>query len=259
MARVTGLHRDLKAGEYEFPARANLALILTYLADGETKKRFLTIPEGLTSHEIVKLIRDAPALDDDLSFIPAEGSVLPDTYGYEYGMERDVILDRMQHSFNVFLTDAWAGRTDDLPIKTKREAVILASIIEKETGVMGERAKVAGVFVNRLEKGMRLQSDPTVIYAITNGEKPLGRPLYRSDWAYDSPYNTYQNAGLPPTPICHPGRAAITAALNPLEHDYLYFVAAPDGGHAFATNLADHNRNVAAWRRYKNKSDLPDN
>jgi UPF0755 protein len=165
----------------------------------------------------------------------------------------------MQHSFNAFLTDAWAGRTDNLPIKTKKEAVILASIIEKETGVMGERAKVAGVFVNRLERGMRLQSDPTVIYAITNGEKPLGRPLYRSDWAYDSPYNTYQNAGLPPTPICHPGRAAITAALNPLEHDYLYFVAAPGGGHAFATNLADHNRNVAAWRRYKNKSDVPDN
>jgi UPF0755 protein len=254
MARVTGLHRDLQAGEYEFPARANLALILTYLADGQTKKRFLTIPEGLTSHEIVKLITDAPALDGPIPDPPAEGTALPDTYSYEYGMERNKMLNRMQTAFNRFLDRAWANRADNLPINDKREAVILASIIEKETGVMGERAKVAGVFINRLNKGMRLQSDPTVIYALTKGEKPLGRPLYRSDWTDDSPYNTYQHDGLPPGPICHPGRATITTALNPADHDYLYFVAAPGGGHVFATNLADHNKNVAAWRRHKKQA-----
>jgi UPF0755 protein len=183
-----------------------------------------------------------------VTLAPAEGSLLPETYSYSRGEARDEIITRMQAAHRAALDELWAGRAKDLPFATPEEAVILASIVEKETGLADERPRVAAVFVNRLRRGMRLQSDPTVIYGVSGGE-PLGRGLRASELRGETPYNTYVIRGLPPTPIANPGKAALAAVLNPPQTDELYFVADGTGGHAFAKTLAEHSRNVARWRQ----------
>lgn len=251
-ALVTGKNRRLRAGEYAFPAGISLREVLELLESGRTVIRRFTIAEGLTSAEALALLQAAEGLDGDLPpEVPPEGSLLPETYHYSWGDDRGQLLERMQRSMAATLEELWEERADNLPFETPEEALTLASVVEKETGVDAERPLVASVFINRLNRGMRLQSDPTVVYAITKGKEPLGRALTRADWQVDDPYNTYQNDGLPPGPIANPGRAALAAVLDPLESDYLYFVADGSGGHAFAKSLDEHNRNVARWRRIR--------
>jgi len=211
-------------------------------------ERKLTVPEGLTVMEILALVRAADGLQGTITLHPDEGTLLPQTYFYSYGDSRDAVVQRMRKAMDETLDELWPGRQDDLPIGSKRQALILASIVEKETGIPDERPRVAAVFVNRLRLGMRLESDPTVSYGMTLGRKPLGRDLTRADLQAPTPYNTYTNAGLPPGPIANPGRATIEAALNPAKTKDLYFVADGSGGHAFAATLDQHNRNVANWR-----------
>lgn len=249
--------RNLKAGEYEFPAHASMAEIVTMMREGDVFDRKITIAEGLTSYQIVKLLNAREDLAGEVETIPPEGSLLPDTYHFVSGETRLEKITQMQQAMKKAIDELWETRAEDLPIKTKTEAIILASIVEKETGVAAERERVAGVFVNRLRKGMPLQTDPTVIYALTNGKiqdagkGPLGRRLLRKDLEVDSPYNTYKNAGLPPGPIANPGFAAIKATLNPEQHDYIYFVADGTGGHVFSKTLAEHNKNAAKWRQIR--------
>jgi UPF0755 protein len=250
-ARLTDSAGRLKAGEFAFPAHASTERALDILVSGKTVARKLTVPEGLTSREILQLVRAAEGLEGEIEAVPAQGTLLPETYHYRYGDARSDLIARMRAAQDALLDELWPERAEDLPYDDKRAAVILASIVEGETAVAGERALVAGVFVNRLERGMRLQSDPTVRYALTEGERELGRPLTRQDWKLEHPYNTYRIDGLPPGPINHPGRKAIEAALDPAETDYLYFVADGTGGHAFAETLREHNRNVAEWRRVR--------
>jgi len=249
--RKAGAGAELKAGEYAIPAEASPEQIMEILREGRALARRVTVPEGLTSREILALVSQADHLEGALPEPPSEGSLLPETYHYQRGDAAAELVGRMQEAMQTALQDLWAERSEGLPITSPEEAVILASIVEKETGVGGERPLVASVFYNRLNRGMPLQSDPTVIFALTKGEKPLGRALTRQDWKVDDPYNTYQNAGLPPGPIANPGRASLEAVLNPAESEYLYFVADGTGGHAFAKTLAEHNRNVAKWRRVR--------
>jgi peptidoglycan lytic transglycosylase G len=240
---------DLKAGEYEFKKNASMADVLDILTQGRAILSKLTIPEGLTSLQIIDRVRGEPDLTGDISEIPPEGSLLPDTYRYSRGIERQELVDRMQAEMQRFLAASWEKRQRDLPIKSPEEAVIFASIVEKETGRKDERDRVAGVFINRLRKGMRLQSDPTVIYGIAGGQGPLGRALTRSDLNQKTTHNTYQIDGLPPTPICNPGRSAIEATLNPAETGDLFFVADGTGGHVFSSTLKSHNAAVSNWRK----------
>ncbi|MGF1629547.1 MAG: endolytic transglycosylase MltG [Kiloniellaceae bacterium] len=242
--------RALKAGEYAFAPGSSMKEAAELLASGRTVVHRLTVPEGLTSVEVVALLLAAEPLTGEIATVPADGALLPETYHFHRGDDRDAVLDRMRQSMSEALAAAWQQRAENLPLQSPEEALILASIVEKETGVDSERALVAGVFVNRLRKGMLLQSDPTVVYGITGGKAPLGRSLTRQDLADPTPYNTYQIGGLPPGPIANPGRAALEAAVNPATTEYLYFVAAGDGGHAFARTLAEHNQNVAKWRRH---------
>lgn len=248
-ARAKQAETSLKAGEYALPAGASMSEILTLLKDGATVARRVTIKEGLTAREIVALLQGIDGLSGDITEIPPEGSLAPETYFYERGEARSSILRRMTDAQRVQLDELWATRAADLPFSTKEEAMVLASIIERETAVASERAEVAGVFVNRLRRGMRLQSDPTVIYGATGGLGSLGRGIRRSELDAETPFNTYRIKGLPPTPIANPGRDSIAAALNPALTDALYFVADGTGGHAFARTLKQHNRNVAQWRR----------
>lgn len=250
-AKLTEQATRLKAGEYEFPPGVTMQGVLDQLNTGDTVVRRLTIPEGLTSAEVVTLIEAAEGLVGEVPEVPAEGALLPETYHYAWGDSRADLVARMRASLQAALDELWVGRAEDLPLETPQQAVVLASIIEKETGVDGERSLVSSVFINRLNRGMRLQSDPTVVYALTEGAGPLDRALTRADWQVEHPYNTYRIEGLPPGPIANPGRAALAAALAPAESDYLYFVADGTGGHAFATSLAEHNRNVARWRRVR--------
>ena len=250
-AKLTDQATRLKAGEYEFPPGVTMQGVLDQLNTGDTVVRRLTIPEGLTSAEVVTLIEAAEGLVGEVPEIPAQGVLLPETYHYAWGDSRADLVARMRASLQAALDELWIGRADGLPLETPQQAVVLASIIEKETGVDGERALVSSVFINRLNRGMRLQSDPTVVFALTEGAGPLDRTLTRADWQVEHPYNTYRIDGLPPGPIANPGRAALAAALAPAESDYLYFVADGTGGHAFATSLAEHNRNVARWRRVR--------
>lgn len=242
--------RALQAGEYAFPPGSSMQQAAELIASGQTVVHRLTVPEGLTSVEVVALLEAAETLTGEIGEVPADGSLLPETYHFHRGDSRASVLQRMQEEMQDALAALWPQRAENLPLNTPEEAVVLASIIEKETGVDGERALVAGVFVNRLNKGMPLQSDPTVVYGITEGKAPLGRSLTRKDLAAPTAYNTYQIAGLPPGPIANPGRAALEAALQPAQTPYLYFVAAGDGGHAFARTLAEHNANVAKWRKH---------
>lgn len=241
--------RAIRAGEYAIPARASMADILDILREGETIQHPVRVPEGLTTAMVVRILTNHPMLDGELTDIPGEGEILPETYLVDRGTPRQAVMNRLRAGQTALIERLWEARDPDLPFDTIEEAIILASIVEKETGVGAERPMVASVFVNRLRRGMRLQSDPTIIYGVTGGE-PLGRGIRRSELDDDqNPYNTYFIAGLTPTPIANPGRASIEAVLNPPETDYLYFVADGTGGHAFARTLTEHNRNVAQWRR----------
>ena len=250
--RLSGQDRALKAGEYAFPAGATPASVINMLARGETVARRLTVAEGLTVPEIFRLLAETDGLSGELPEMPPEGNLLPETYFYALGDERAELVRRMQRGMRQLLDELWPARAEALPLANRQEALVLASIVDKETGVAEERGAVAAVFHNRLRRGMRLQSDPTVIYGLTGGDGPLDRELTRADWEHDSPYNTYRVYGLPPGPIGNPGRASLEAVLNPDDVDYLYFVADGSGGHAFGRTLAEHNRNVAKWRQIKN-------
>ncbi len=213
----------------------------------DTRYRF-AVAEGVTSWQIANALREIDILDGTIADTPPEGMLAPDSYEFTPGADRGSIIAHMQAAQTQILADAWANRASGLPVSTPEEALVLASLVEKETGVPTERSQVASVFVNRMERGMRLQTDPAVIYGVTKGEGILGRGLRRSELDAPTPWNTYVIPGLPPTPIANPGRASIEAALNPDTTDFVFFVADGSGGHAFATNLDDHNRNVAAWR-----------
>lgn len=209
----------------------------------------ITVAEGVTSWQIVDALKKADFLQGPLETVPPEGSLAPGGYEVERGAERGALISEMTEKQAAILAEAWAARSEGLPYNTPEEALIMASIIEKETAVAEERGQVASVFINRLQQGMRLQTDPTVIYGITKGEGVLGRGLRQSELRRETPYNTYVIDGLPPTPIANPGAEAIKAAVNPDRSDYLFFVADGSGGHAFATTLEEHNANVAAWRK----------
>ena len=213
----------------------------------------VTLAEGVTSWQVVEELKQASFLDGEIADIPIEGSLAPDSYEVSAGDDRADLLAQMAQRQSQVLAQLWAERSPDTPLANPQEALVLASIVEKETGVADERRQVASVFVNRLREGMRLQTDPTVIYGITRGEGALGRGLRRSELDRATPWNTYQIDGLPPTPIANPGRLSIAAALNPDSTDYLFFVADGTGGHTFTTNLADHNRAVAKWREIESE------
>ncbi len=240
---------ELKAGEYEFKSAASMRQVLETIAEGKSILYKVTLPEGLTSRQIVERLNSEPNLSGEITQIPAEGSLLPDTYRVSKGMDRQELITRMQAEQARILQAAWDKRQPDLPITSPAEALILASIVEKETGQADERERVAAVFVNRLRKKMRLQSDPTIIYGIVGGQGSLGRPITRTDIDTKTAYNTYRINGLPPGPICNPGRAAIEATLNPVQSSDLYFVADGTGGHKFSATLAEHNAAVQAWRK----------
>ena len=241
-------HNRLKFGEYAIPAHASMTQVMELLVAGKVIQYGITIPEGRTSAMIMRAVAADPVLLGDAGTVtPSEGSLLPETYLFTRGTTRATILARMASDHRKVADELWAKRKPGLPYDTLEQAIILASIVEKETGVASERPQVASVFVNRLRKGMKLQSDPTIIYGITGGE-PLGRGIRRSELDRATPYNTYVIPGLPPTPICNPGRASLEAVINPPETDYLFFVADGTGGHAFAATLAEHEKNVARWR-----------
>ncbi len=240
---------ELKAGEYEVKAGATMRDVLELLGEGKSVLYKVTLPEGLTSQQIVERLLAEPNLSGEITQIPAEGSLLPDTYRVSKGMSRQELIERMQAESAAYLAAAWEKRAPDLPVATPREALILASIIEKETGRADERQRVAAVFVNRLKKKMRLQSDPTIIYGIAGGRGTLGRSITRTDIDTKTDYNTYRINGLPPGPICNPGRESIAATLNPAATNDLYFVADGTGGHTFSETLAAHNAAVQTWRK----------
>jgi UPF0755 protein len=241
--------KPIKAGEYEVPAHISMSALVDLLQSGKVVQRRLTVPEGATTAEIVELVRKTEALTGDVTLDVKEGDLLPETYFYSRDDTRDGMLSRMKEAMEKTLDEAWRKRAAGLPYASKRDALVLASIIEKETSVAAERTKVAAVFVNRLRLKMRLESDPTTIYGVTGGKGMQGRELTRADLQSSSPYNTYVVAGLPPGPICNPGRASILAAVAPAPRDRsLYFVADGQGGHVFAGNVYEHNRNVARWR-----------
>jgi UPF0755 protein len=248
-SRLFDRKAPLRAGEFALPAGISTRGALDLLRFGPTVVRRFTLVEGQTVQQVLRDLRAEPALVGEIDANPPEGSLLPETYHFSLGDSRASVLARMRAAMDVALAEEWAGRAEGLPISTPEQAVVLASIIEKETALADERARVASVFVNRLKRGMRLQSDPTTIYGLSGGSGELGRALLRGDLDDPSPYNTYVIAALPPAPIANPGRAALQAALHPATTDHLYFVADGSGGHAFAATLAEHNRNVAQWRR----------
>lgn len=249
MVTIDGGDRDLKAGEFAIPERASMQEIYQILRDGDTIQYPITVAEGLTSAMIVRIVEASPVLTGEIEAIPAEGALLPETYLVDRGTSRQAVLDRMAAAQDALLEELWPQRAETLPYNTPEEAITIASIVEKETGVAAERPLVASVFLNRLRRGMMLQSDPTIIYGISQGE-PLGRGIYRSELDDASnPYNTYHFVGLTPTPIANPGAASIRAVLNPPDTEYLFFVADGTGGHVFSRTYAEHNRHVRTWRR----------
>jgi UPF0755 protein len=240
---------NLKFGEYEFKKNASLRDVVDTLVEGKVVQHTVTLPEGLTSEQIVARMLENAVLTGNLREIPREGSLLPDTYRFTRGSTREQLVQRMQAAQRRLLQEVWERRSPDVPVKTPDQLLVLASIVEKETGRADERSRVAAVFVNRLRQNMRLQSDPTIIYGLVGGKGTLGRPILRSEIEQPTPYNTYVINGLPPGPIANPGRASIEAAANPARTKELYFVADGSGGHAFAETLEQHQRNVARWRQ----------
>ena len=251
-ARVVGLDKQLKAGEYQFLPGVAIIDTLEKIANGEVYYHKITIPEGLTSGQIMYMISSYPGLSGEIDLDIKEGELLPETYSFELGATRNSILLQAKMAMKKAKEEIWQLRNEKLPIKNEEEMLVLASIIEKETGIPEERRLVSSVFINRLKKGMRLQTDPTVIYALTEGESDFGRKLSRADLQVDSPYNTYKNYGLPPGPICNPGKEALLAAIQPEQTNFLYFVANGKGGHNFASSLNEHNTNVQNYRKLKN-------
>ena len=258
-ARMDGSETSIKTGEYLIERGASVADVLKTLVDGKGVLHKITLPEGRTTAQLLKIIEADPVLTGD---IPAEdipeGSLLPDTYLFNRGMTRAQLVQKMQDEQKALLDELWPKRDPDIPVQTPYEAVILASIVEKETGLVDEQPEIAALFTTRLKRGMRLESDPTIIYGISKGEplynaKGQRRTLRRSEIDRQTDWNTYQIDGLPKTPICNPGRRAIAAVLNPPDTEYIFFVADGKGGHLFAKTLQEHNRNVAAYRAYERK------
>ncbi len=248
-AKILGSGDPIKAGEFAIPAGSSPATILNTLQHGEVVRRMVTIPEGLPSIMVHERLMAEPLLTGEVE-VPAEGSILPDSYDFERGEARSAVLLRMQQEMSDFIAAEWPKRDKDLPVTTPQEALSLAAIVEKETGVPEERRMVAGLYTNRLKTGMRLQADPTIIYPITKG-KPLGRRIKRSEIDAVNGYNTYSMDGLPKGPITNPGRESILAVLHPAETKALYMVADGSGGHAFAATLDEHNDNVTKWRQIR--------
>jgi len=237
----------LKAGEYAIPSRASMLDIMDILISGKTVQHKITVAEGLTSDMVAKLVIADPVLVGPIGAAPSEGTLLPQTYLFTRGTSRTQIVSRMQTALHELIAKLWPKRMPDLPLKSPQEAVTLASIVEKETSLPEERRHIAAIFVNRLRLGMKLQSDPTVIYAISRGY-PLGHGIRQSELARATPYNTYLVAGLPPTPICNPGADSLEAVLDPGTSKDLYFVASGNGGHVFSATIAEQLKNVAALR-----------
>ncbi len=256
-ARLDGTQLAIKTGEFQIPARASLGTVLDTLIEGKSVVYKLTLPEGRTTGQLMKIIEADPVLTGDMpETLPDEGTLLPDTYLFNRGTTRAQIIARIEKAQTDLIDELWDKRRADIPVATPQEAIILASVVEKETGNAGEQPEIAALFTTRLKRGMRLESDPTIIYGISKGE-PLynaqgqRRTLRRSEIDRKTEWNTYQVDGLPKTPICNPGRGAIAAVLNPPDTEYIFFVADGKGGHLFAETLAEHNRNVAAYRKYE--------
>jgi UPF0755 protein len=239
---------DLKAGEYEFKAHSTMRDVVATIVEGKVVAHQVSLPEGLTSQQIVARLLQDDVLAGDIKEIPREGSLLPDTYNFARGINREQMIQRMQQAQQRLLREVWDHRSPDLPLKTPEQLVVLASLVEKETGKPDERSRVAAVFVNRLKQKMRLQSDPTIIYGLVGGKGTLGRPIMKSEIEQPTPYNTYVIDGLPPGPIANPGRASLEAAANPARTRELYFVADGTGGHVFAETYEQHQRNVTRLR-----------
>jgi len=248
-ALVNGQRGQLKAGEFQFKAGVSVAEAIDTLAQGKAILHSVTIPEGLTTEQIIGRLYENEILSGDLAETPREGTLLPDTYKFERGTTRQQIVNTMQAAQRQALSQIWQRRSPEVPIKSPQELIILASIVEKETGRADERTRVAGVFINRLMKRMKLQSDPTIVYGLVGGKGTLGRGIMRSEIEAATPYNTYVVEGLPPGPIANPGRAALEAVANPSRTKDLYFVADGSGGHAFAETYEQHQRNVTRWRQ----------
>jgi UPF0755 protein len=240
---------ELKFGEYQFTKQASLRDVVTTIIEGKVVQHQMTVPEGLTSEQIIQRLLDNDVLSGNIRELPREGSLLPETYKFTRGMAREQIIQRMQQTQKRMVQEIWDHRSADLPLKTPEQLVTLASIVEKETGRPEERSRVAAVFVNRLKQRMRLQSDPTIIYGLVGGKGTLGRPIMRSEIEQPTPYNTYVIDGLPPGPIANPGRASLEAAANPARTKELFFVADGSGGHAFAESLDQHQKNVVRLRQ----------
>ena len=246
-AKLTGSARRLKAGEYSFPSKTSMSVVMDMIRKGKGVRHQVTIPEGFPSDMVVDALMKSNVLTGTVS-APPEGSVMPQTYEVKRGETRVAVLERMMKAQSELVAELWPKRRSGLPFTTPQQAVTLASIVEKETAKADERPRIAALFINRLQQGMRLESDPTIIYGITRG-RPLGRGLRASEVDAATPYNTYVIFGLPPTPIANPGRAALEAVLTAPSSSEIFFVADGTGGHVFATSYADHRRNVAQWRR----------
>ncbi|MBB5770816.1 UPF0755 protein [Brevundimonas vesicularis] len=256
-ATLTGADRRLRAGEYEVPSGTSLAGVLNLLVEGRVVRHFVTLPEGWSSLQAVDILNKEAVLTGTVAETPEEGSLWPDTYEVSRGDTRQSVVDRMQRAATENLRLLWSQRSPATVARTPEEAVILASIVEKETALAAERPRVAAVFSNRLRAGMRLESDPTIVYGVTKG-RPLGRGIRRSELLAPTPWNTYQINGLPPTPIANPGKEAVKAVLNPPADPALFFVADGSGGHAFALTYDEHLQNVARWRQIeRQKAGLP--
>src|ERR1700759_4477240 len=254
---------ELKPGEYAFQKNASLRSVIATMVEGKVVQHSVTIPEGLTSEQIVGRLTENDIFSGSINEIPREGTLLPETYKFPRGTTREQVIARMQQAQKRVVAEAWEHRSPDIPVKSPEQLVTLASIVEKETGKADERSRVAAVCVNRLRQKMKLQSDPTIIYGLVGGKGTLGRPIKRSEITQPSPYNTYVIDGLPPGPISNPGRASLEAAANPARTRDLFFVADGTGGHAFSESLADHNKNVAKLRTIEkqtanDRAELPD-
>src|SRR5581483_1157379 len=252
--RLKGLADKVKAGEYAIPSRASMAQIASILVSGKGVQHKLTAAEGLTSEMIWKLVKADPVLVGEAGAPPEEGSLLPETYLFTRGTSRAQLLARMKKAESDFLAKAWAGRDPSVALASPREAVVLASVVEKETALPEERRHIASVFLNRLKAGMKLQSDPTIIYGLTKGY-PLGRGIRESEIQAATPYNTYVIEGLPEGPIANPGKDSLLAVLHPEQTGDLYFVATGAGGHVFSDNMAQHQKNVSAWRAVERRAE----